>query len=208
VTPNLLFGGLALPAVLFTLGYFPALKLSLALVSPYAKANLRGRVAGAAIDSLVAMTFWVGYWNLGSLPFGVAALLYLLLRDAIGGQSIGKFLVGQVVVYVDTGDRCRLGGSIMRNLFLILPGANLAAIFLEARTLIEDPQGQRLGDRLAHTQVVEGLGARDVVKSLQKWWARFLAELPSAARRPHRGPIGSERTANDAEAVRIALAGR
>lgn len=187
VTTHLFFGGLVLPAVLFTLGYFPALKFSLVLVSPYVKANLRKRLYGAAFDSLLVTTCWVAYWNAGSVPFAVAAVLYLLLRDAIGGQSLGKFLVGQVVVYVDTGQRCRLGGSIKRNLFLILPGANLVAIFLEARTLVEDRQGQRLGDRLAHTQVVEGPGARDVVTELHDWWASFLADLPGVAGRPGRG---------------------
>jgi hypothetical protein len=186
VTTSTLFTGLALPSVLFALLYFPALKLSLVLVSPYPKAGVRKRVCGAAVDGLLVTSCWVAYWNAGSVPYAVMAMLYLLLRDSLGGQSIGKFLVGQVVIHVDTGHRCRLAGSIKRNLFLIFPGANLVAVVLEARTLVRDPQGQRLGDRLAHTQVVEGLGARDVVKALQNWWARFLAELPGAARRPDR----------------------
>jgi hypothetical protein len=42
-------------------------------------------------------------------------------------------------------------------------------IFLEARTVAVDPPGQRLGDRLSHTQVAEGAGARDLVKSFQDW---------------------------------------
>jgi len=193
VTPNLLFVGLLLPAILFTLVYFPATKLSLALVSPYPKANSRRRLYGSAVDSLLVMTCWVAYWNAGSVPFAIAALLYLLLRDSIGGQSIGKLLVGQVVVSVDTGERCRIGGSIKRNLVLILPGANLAATVLESRALVRDPQGQRLGDRLAHTQVVEGLGARDVVRDLQKWWTRFFAQLAGAAGRPGRGRAVADR---------------
>jgi hypothetical protein len=186
VTTNLFLGGLVLPAVLFALAYFPTLKLLLVLVSPYAKASLRKRVRAIAVDGLFVTTCWVGYWNGGSVLLGAVAVLYLVLRDGFGGQSIGKFLAGLVVVYVDTGHRCRLGGSIKRNLILILPGANLVAVVLETRTLMRDPQGQRLGDRLAHTQVVEGLGAREVVKSLQQWWASFLSELPRAARRPDR----------------------
>jgi hypothetical protein len=103
VTTTLFVSGLALPSVPFTLLYFPALKLSLALVSPYPKATLRKRMYGAAVP-------------------------YLLLRDSYGGQSLGKFLVGQVVIHVDTGQRCRVAGSIKRNVFLILPGANLVAV--------------------------------------------------------------------------------
>ena len=179
--------------VLFTIGYFPLLKLSLVLVSPYVKANLRRRLFGAAADSLIVMTCWVAYWNGGSLPFAGAAVVYLLLRDSIGGQSVGKFLVGQVVIYVDTVQPCSPAGSIKRNLILVIPGVNVAAIFLEARTLIQDPQGQRLGDRLARTQVVEGLGISDVVKQLQRWWAQFLTELPRADGKPDRGSAVADR---------------
>ena len=39
---------------------------------------------------------------------------------------------------------------------------------LPIATVIRDPQGQRLGDRVAHTQVVEGLGAKEFVSVLQK----------------------------------------
>ena len=186
MTTSLFFTGLVLPALLFTLVYFPALQRALVLASPYPKATLAKRMYAAAIDGLLVTSCWVVYSNTGSLPYAVIAMIYLLLRDSFAGQSIGKFLVGQVVVHVDTGQRCRLGGSLKRNLFLVLPGANVVAIFLELRTLIRDPQGQRLGDRVAQTQVVEGLGAREVVRALQKWWASFVAELPQGASRPDR----------------------
>jgi hypothetical protein len=182
VTTSLFFTALVLPAVLFALLYFPALKLSLMLVSPYPKANLRMRLYGAAIDGLLVTWCGVAWWHTASVSYAAAAFLYLCFRDSFGGQSIGKFLVGQVVIQVDTGRHCGIAGSMKRNMFLILPGANLVAVVLEARTLARDPQGQRLGDRLAHTQVVEGLGARDVVRDLQQWWMRFLAELPAAGR--------------------------
>ena len=93
----------------------------------------------------------------------------LLLRDAIGGQSIGKILLGLVVIDLTTGRAASVSGSTKRNVLLLLPGANIVAILLEARTIMSDPQGQRLGDRLAHTQVVEGAGARDLVTSFQDW---------------------------------------
>jgi len=189
VTTSLFFTGLVLPSVLFALLYFPALKLSLVLVSPYPKAPLGKRACGAAVDGLLVTSFLAASWNAGSVPYAVAGMLYVLVRDAFGGQSMGKFLVGHVVIHVDTGQRCRLAGSMKRNVCLIVPGASLVAVFLEARTLARDPQGQRLGDRLAHTQVVEGFGAREVVKALQKWWANFLAELPAAARPDRARPV-------------------
>jgi hypothetical protein len=58
---------------------------------------------------------------------------------------------------------------VKRNLLLLLPGANVVAVFLEARTMVADPQGQRLGDRLAQTQVVEGAGVKELLKSFQDW---------------------------------------
>ena len=73
----------------------------------------------------------------------------------------------------------------------------LVAIFLEARTIISDPQGQRLGDRLAQTQVVEGAGAKDLVKSLQDWLLSLGDALGDAAgrRRRRRVPGGIDRAA-------------
>jgi hypothetical protein len=83
-----------------------------------------------------------------------------------------------------------VSGSVRRNLLLLLPGANVVAIFLEARTIIADPQGQRLGDRLAQTQVVEGAGARDLVKSLQDWLMSLGGALGHGGRRRVPGRIG------------------
>jgi uncharacterized RDD family membrane protein YckC len=189
VLTSLVVTGLMVPTVLFAALYFPALERSLGLVSPYPKANLLKRAWAAAADGLLITSCWVAYWNAGSVSYAVAATLYLLFRDAFGGQSVGRWLVGQMVIHVDSGDPCGVRGSITRNLFLILPGVNIVALVLEARTLVRDPQGQRLGDRLAQTQVVEGLGARDVVTALQQWWTAFLADLPAAGRPDRARPV-------------------
>ena len=57
---------------------------------------------GAAVDGLLVTSCCVAYRTAGSVPDAVMALLYLLLRDSFGGQSIGKFLAGQAVIHVDT----------------------------------------------------------------------------------------------------------
>ena len=49
----------------------------------------------------------------------------------------------------------------------MIPGANVIAVFLETKTIIRDPQGLRLGDRFALTQVVEGFGAKDLVAAIR-----------------------------------------
>jgi len=165
-------------AVLFGLVYFPTLKyLSVGIVTPYAKVDVRKRLLAAWLDGIPAIAAWFLYRNTGFLWGGAVAVLYLLLRDGIGGQSLGKLLVGLVVVNVQTGRMCSWKESALRNVFVLIPGANVMAIFLESITLIRDPQGQRLGDRLAHTQVIEGLGAKDLATSFQEWWMSVFGNL-------------------------------
>lgn len=185
-------GILLLPAVVFALAYSPIVtRYSRGLVSPYAKADVRKRLSAAFVDALLVMTLSLGYWTGGSplyLAFGAG---YLLLRDAVGGRSIGKLLFGLVVISLQTGRPTSVAGSVERNLLLLLPGANVVAVFLETRTIVADPQGQRLGDKLAQTHVVEAAGAKELVKSLQRWIVTLGGEFGSAAggRRPHPGRV-------------------
>jgi uncharacterized RDD family membrane protein YckC len=165
-----LLGILLLPAVTFALAYAPIMsRFSRGLISPYSKADVRKRFSAAVVDGLLAITLSFGYWTGNSPLYLAVGAGYLLLRDAIGGQSVGKLVFGLVVVDLMSGRAASVSASARRNLLLLLPGANVVAVFLEARTIAVDPQGQRLGDRLAHTQVVEGAGARDLVKSFQDW---------------------------------------
>ena len=193
MTREMFLGFFVLPALGFSLGYFPALnRLTVALVSPYARADIQKRLYAAAIDSLVVATSGVfaqvlqSPWWLG----GVA--LYLLLRDSVQGQSLGKLLFGLVVINLETGRPASLRSSVRRNLLFLLPGANVVAAFLETITLLHDVQGQRLGDRLAHTQVVDGLGVKDLVKSWLDLWMSLWPEL-HRARRPKRAPVALDR---------------
>jgi len=180
---------LVLAGVLFGLVYFPTLNyLSVSLVTPYVKVDVWKRLLAAFVDGLPAIAAWLLYRSTGSLWGAAGALIYLLLRDGIGGQSLGKLLVGLVVVNVRTGQLCRWKHSVLRNVFVLIPGANVVAIFLESFTIIRDPQGQRLGDRLAQTQVIEGLGAKDLARSFQRWWTGLFGNLERPARRPRRQP--------------------
>jgi uncharacterized RDD family membrane protein YckC len=92
------------------------------------------------------------------------------LRDAlfIPGQSIGKFLFGLRVISLDHRRPCSRLQSAQRNFILLVPGLNLVAAGLETIAVTRDPQGQRLGDMLANTQVIEGFGARDLATSFQQ----------------------------------------
>ena len=190
ISANTILGIFILPAVVFALVYFPIVtQLSRGLLSPYAKADVKRRLFAATTDGLLVVTSWFLYWNADSVLYLAAGATYLLFRDAIKGQSMGKFLLGLVVISLETGRPSSLAGSVRRNALLLLPGANVVAIFLEAGTVVRDPQGQRLGDRLAQTQVVEGFGAKDLVKSFQDWLMGFGAEFGGAVGRRGRAPV-------------------
>jgi hypothetical protein len=179
-----------LSLITLALAYRPLLAmLSLGLVSPYAKADVKKRLFAAVVDAMLVATALAAYRGSESLVYVLAGAAYLLLRDAVRGRSVGKFVCGLVVINLDTGRPCGCGSSVRRNILFLLPGANILAAFLEARTIVRDPQGQRLGDRVALTQVVEGFGAKDIVAVVQEWWLDFMGHLDRSARRPGRAPI-------------------
>lgn len=194
MSSSLLVGFVLLPGITLGLAYHPILaRLSLALVSPYAKAGVEKRALAATIDGLLVTTALVLYLTSEFQPYLLIGALYLLLRDAVAGRSVGKFLGGLVVINLKTGRPCGRGASISRNALLLLPGANIVAAFLEAATIVRDPQGQRLGDRLAWTQVIEGFGAKDVVAALQAWWLDFVGSLEGHPRTRRRAPVRTPR---------------
>lgn len=183
---NAFVGLLLLPAVAFALVYYPLTKLiSTGLVSPYRKADIRKRIYAAALDGLLLMSSVMLYQRFDSAPFLVIGAAYVLVRD-MRGQSVGKLLFGLVVIDLETGKRTTVRGAVRRNIMLIVPGVNIAAVALEFLTIVRDPQGQRLGDRLAQTQVVEGLGAKELIDEFQRWWQSVAGELArsSGRRRP------------------------
>jgi uncharacterized RDD family membrane protein YckC len=180
---------LAVVSGLFALAYYPALSyFSLNFVTPYPRADIKKRAFAATIDGLLLASSVLLYWYSGAPVFIVAGIGYALERDAMRGQSLGKFCLGLAVVNVATGQPVGAAGSARRNLLFVIPGANIAAVPLEWFTAISDPQGQRLGDRIAQTQVVEGLGAKDAVRSIQDWWRTFLRELRPFPARPRQVP--------------------
>jgi hypothetical protein len=177
-------------ALLFVLFYFPAVnRFSRGLASPYAKADVGRRVSAAMIDGLLLMTAWFVYQRADSIAALIAGGAYLLLRDALHGRSIGKFLFGLVVISLETGRPCTRMDAVRRNLMFVLPGANVAAAFLEARTIVKDPQGQRLGDRIAQTQVVDGFGVRDVAPAFERWWQSVSGDIRGEIRGDVHRPV-------------------
>jgi len=189
---NAFIGWIVLPAAAFALVYYPLSKLiASGLVSPYAKADIRKRISAAVLDGLLLVSSVMLYQRFDSMSFLAIGAIYLVVRD-LRGQSIGKLLFGLVVIDLETGRRATLSASLRRNVVLIVPGVNIAAVVLEFLTIVRDPQGQRLGDRLAQTQVVEGLGAKELIDQFERWWQSVAGELArSGGRRRPRATRGS-----------------
>jgi hypothetical protein len=94
-----------------------------------------------------------------------------------------------VVVDVETGRPCGWRASFSRSVLFVIPGANVAAAFLEMRTIIQDPHGLRLGDRFALTQVVEGYGARDLIRDVMQYLVDFIEDTDRRPERPEKVPV-------------------
>lgn len=172
-----------IPALLFGLAYFPIVTyLARGLVSHYAKVDLRRRFLAAAVDASLVLSGVSLYTATGASAFLVGAALYVAMRDAVAGRSVGKFVFGLVVIRLESGRPAGAMASLRRNLLFLLPGANVVAIGLESLTIVRDPQGQRLGDRLAQTQVVEGFTVRERARVFADWW-RALLPAPTRRRR-------------------------
>lgn len=136
--------------------------------SGYPKASLLLRAGARVVDTAIA---WALYKATG--PAGVViALLYVLFADGmLMGQSAGKKIFGVKVVFVPTRSGARHRDSVLRNapfgLIIILsmmPELGIRAFFaglgvigsIEALQCLRDPEGLRLGDTWAQTQVIDG----------------------------------------------------
>lgn len=144
-------------------------RLSRPLVSPYPCASRQQRFLAGLFDLGVCLVCFAGLAVQDLRLAVVLSPLYLVLRDSLlPGQSLGKVVAGLVVVRLEDGRPAGLSQSLRRNLLFLVPGLNLGAAMFEAVVLCRDPQGMRLGDRLAHTQVVEGRALRQLIRQLRE----------------------------------------
>lgn len=132
------------------------------------KAGISKRLIAKLVDILVA-------WALSLFlpPLGIIlGLVYLALADSFQkGQSLGKMVFGLEVLDSE-GSGCDLKSSVYRNLpfvftflcavipllgWILLIIVGLPLIGVEIWLMATDEKGERLGDRIAGTHVVESL---------------------------------------------------
>jgi uncharacterized RDD family membrane protein YckC len=133
------------------------------------KADLGKRIVAVIIDAACAFV-------VGLIPIigGLIGAAYLLLRDGfefdfMDQRSLGKKLMKLRPVLVD-GGKVDLVVSIKRNWILAIPSIlmvipvlgwiaapfiGLAIGIIEFILVITDPEGRRIGDKLAGTKVIE-----------------------------------------------------
>lgn len=132
--------------------------------SGWSKAPLFPRLMATIVDSIIMQPLVVPavFWILadsarGSVPVGGIALLavggiwmlvYAYIKDGLKGASLGKRVAGLMVVNLKDNRPAGVGASILRALVLNFISA------IEAIIVLVDPKGQRLGDKVAKTQVV------------------------------------------------------
>jgi uncharacterized RDD family membrane protein YckC len=134
------------------------------------RAEAGKRIAAAMMDGIPA-------YVISFIPYigGLISAAYLALRDGLplspeGGQSLGKRLFQLRAVRLPDNAPCDYGASLLRNLpflvpalLMVRPGIGwffgsvlwVAVLVVEILLVIADENGQRIGDRLAKTQVIQ-----------------------------------------------------
>jgi uncharacterized RDD family membrane protein YckC len=142
--------------------------------APFEKAPFGIRAGAALVDFLVTVpalliwTFIVLAYPTASTPFrltmGLAgslasiwALHYAFTKDGRpGGQSMGKKMMGLMVLHIESNLPCSPRQSALRNLVLILISIPVPPIswLIEPIVSLSTDGGRRLGDFAAGTQVI------------------------------------------------------
>lgn len=124
------------------------------------------RLIAKTIDLGLVVFLAAVYFPLGFL-IGIA---YLAIGDSLGlGQSIGKRVIGMRVIDIESGEKCDLKQSVIRNLPLCAPlilmiipilgwfigGVSLILFSaIEIYLFVTLKSTQRLGDMMAETTVI------------------------------------------------------
>lgn len=110
-----------------------------------------GVVGGAMMSGSSDPTAAAGSVGMIQGVLGLLGFLYLVIMEALTGQTIGKMIMGIRVVKAD-GTPISWKESIIRNILRIIDG--LFAYIVGAIFIWTSPLKQRLGDKAAGTVVV------------------------------------------------------
>jgi uncharacterized RDD family membrane protein YckC len=102
---------------------------------------------------------FIGFIILGVFLMILPAI-YGFIKDGLGkGQSIGKKVMGLMVVHLDDNTPCTKGRSALRQLIStlinIVPYLNFLTMWIEPIMVLATDDGRKAADFAAHTQVIE-----------------------------------------------------
>ncbi|MBL8013904.1 MAG: RDD family protein [Candidatus Omnitrophica bacterium] len=118
----------------------------------FIKPGANKRVCAFIIDNIIFDLIGLSVFGLFLVDFDLLFWLFgMVFKDCVGGQSLGKRVVGILVLGSD-GNSATAMDTIKRNVLLILPIVPL----VEYVVMLRDPEnGQRLGDKWAETKVTD-----------------------------------------------------
>lgn len=154
----------AQPAPAYSPAYAPAQPAQTRAWNGWPKAPVFPRLLATLIDAIIMQPLVVPavFWILADaarqqVPVGGIVLMsvgglwmfvYAYIKDGLGGASLGKRIVGLMVVSLKDNRPAGIGASILRALVLSFISP------IEAIMVLAESRGQRLGDKVAKTQVV------------------------------------------------------
>ena len=130
----------------------------------FSKVEVGTRFIAALIDAAIG-------WAVGFIPVigGLIGAAYMLVKDGLfEGQSVGKKVMNLQVVNME-GVKADFSLSAKRNVifaiplllmvipilgWVVAPFLSLIILIIEALKVMNDPQGRRIGDNWADTQVI------------------------------------------------------
>jgi len=108
------------------------------------------RVCAFFIDSIIGQIFGVLFSiALAKDISWIIWAVYILFKDCISGQSVGKYIVGTQVVDEDNLP-AKYFNTIIRNIFMIIPLLPLIEYIVMLR---DKEEARRIGDKIAKTKV-------------------------------------------------------
>ncbi len=145
---------------------YPGLPYQGMAMATYAKAPFGARLVAWIIDNWLLPGIFISPLiagivldNKGLLFFSFftipLTIWYNFTKDGWGeGQSMGKKLVGLMVMNLDSGMPCSKGSSALRAVMWFVPYVSSLVLLVDFVLALVDEKGRRIGDHLAHTQVV------------------------------------------------------
>lgn len=82
--------------------------------------------------------------------FILLGIAYILFKDGFNGKSIGKRIMGLIVLQKDKKP-CNFKKSFLRNFLLFLPFINFYELYL----FLTHPNSLRLGEKISNTKIEE-----------------------------------------------------